>query len=206
MNLARRFAQQLARPTGVAGRLIGSAMDVANRRPTRLALDLLAARPGERVLDAGCGTGAALAALLAQTDVTASGVDPSRTMLATARRRLGPDVDLTAVAIEALPHADGAFDAVLALNVLYFASHDGAMIRQLHRVLRPGGRLVAYVTHRDSMVQWPFARQGVHRLYDGAELASALAEGGFAPGRICVQEAAITASVTGLLASAVKEP
>ena len=36
MNLARRFAQQLARPRGLAGRLIGNAMDVANRRPTRL--------------------------------------------------------------------------------------------------------------------------------------------------------------------------
>lgn len=206
MNLARRFAQQLARPQGVAGRLIGSAMDVANRRPTRLALSLLAARPGERVLDAGCGTGAALAALLAQTAVTASGVDPSPTMLAAARRRLGPRVELAEVAIEALPFADGAFDAALALNVLYFAGSDGAMIRQLHRVLRPGGRLVAYVTHRDSMANWPFARQGMHRLFDAAQLAAALTEGGFAPDRVCVQEAAITASVTGLLALAVKEP
>ena len=155
---------------------------------------------------AGPADRAALAALLARTAVAAAGVDPSPTMLAAARRRLGTGADLRDVAIEALPFADGAFDAALALNVLYFAGHDGAMIRQLHRVLRPGGRLVAYVTHRDSMANWPFARQGVHRLFDGPQLASALAEGGFARERICVQEAAITASVTGLLAVAVKEP
>ncbi|MEY4721180.1 MAG: hypothetical protein RIQ46_905, partial [Pseudomonadota bacterium] len=121
MGLARRFAQQLARPQGLAGRLIGNAMDVANRRPTRLALDLLDPRPGERVLDAGCGTGAALAMLLDRAAVEATGVDPSPTMLAAARRRLGARARLGEVAIQDLPFPDGEFDAVMALNVLYFA-------------------------------------------------------------------------------------
>lgn len=205
MGLARRFAQQLARPSGLAGRLIGNAMDVANRRPTRLALDLLDARAGERVLDAGCGTGAALEQLLDGVPARCRGVDPAETMIAAARRRLGSRAELAQVPIEALPFADGAFDAVLALNVLYFATPDGAMIRQLHRVLRPGGRLVAYVTARGSMENWPFARAGVHRLYDEAELAGALVGAGFADARVSVQKQPITASVDGLLAIAYKD-
>ena len=205
MNLARRFAQQLARPRGLAGRLIGNAMDVANRRPTRLALDLLDARPGERVLDAGCGTGAALAALLAQVPVVATGIDPSPTMIAAARRRLGTSARLEECGIEALPYDDAAFDAVLALNVLYFADREGAMLRQLYRVLRPGGRLVAYVTHRDNMENWPFARVGVHRLFDAGALTDCIADGGFARAAIRVHEQPITTSVDGLLVVAMKD-
>jgi len=204
MGLARRFAEQLARPQGLAGRLLGSAMDVANRRLTRLALDLLDAQGGERVLDAGCGTGAALAMLLERAPVEAWGVDPSPAMIASARRRLGARARLERVAIEELPFAPGSFDAAMALNVLYFAGLDGAMVASLHRVLRPGGRLVVYVTRRDSMEAWPFAREGVHRLYDPDELVEALCAGGFARERICVQEHAITPTVTGLLALCVR--
>lgn len=204
MGLARRFAEQLARPQGLAGRLLGSAMDVANRRPTSLALDLLDAQPGERVLDAGCGTGAALAMLLDEVPVEACGVDPSAAMIASARRRLGARARLEQVAIEAMPFAAASFDAVLALNVLYFDGADVAMVARLRQVLRPGGRLVAYVTRRDSMENWPFTREGLHRLYDRDDLTDALVTGGFARERICVQEHAITPAVTGLLALAVK--
>lgn len=205
MGLARRFAEQLAHPRGLAGRLLGNAMDVANRRPTRLALDLLDARAGEHILDAGCGTGAALDALCDLAEVHAWGIDPSVTMIAQARTRLGDRARLERCAIEEMHFNDGVFDAVLALNVLYFASRDGSTVRQIHRVLRPGGRLVAYVTRRESMESWPFAREGVHRLFDADELVEELVAGGFAKGQISVREHAITSSVDGLLACATKE-
>jgi ubiquinone/menaquinone biosynthesis C-methylase UbiE len=204
MGLARRFAEQLAHPRGFAGRLLGNAMDVANRRPTRLALDLLDARDGERILDAGCGTGAALDLLLDTAAVEAWGIDPSPTMIAQAQTRLGNRARFEQCAIEDMRFGDGSFDAVLALNVLYFAKLDGSTLQQMHRVLRPGGRLVAYVTRRESMASWPFARQGVHRLFETDELVDELAAGGFARTRISVQEHAITSSVDGLLACAAK--
>lgn len=205
MNLVRGFARQLARPRGAVGRLIGRTMDVANRRPTRFALDLLGASAGERVLDAGCGTGATLAALLDEASVQAWGTDPSPTMIAAARNRLGGRASLHQASIEALDLAEGTFDAALALNVLYFEKSDGAMVHALHRLLRPDGRLVVYVTSRKTMENWPFARAGVHRLFDAAELEQALIAGGFAPGRIEVHQRAITGSVEGLLALAVKQ-
>jgi len=202
MDLSRTLAEQLARPTGRTGRLLGGAMDLANRRPTQLAVDLLAPLDGERILDVGCGTGAAMAHVLRRADCRLTGVDRSPGMVAAARQRLGWRARLHCAGIEDLALPAGTFDAVLALNVLYFADPEGRMLASLARLLRPGGRLIAYVTHRDTMQGWRFARRGLHRLYDEAGLVDAIAAGGFAPDGISVHAAPVTRSVKGLLALA----
>ncbi|MCJ2178288.1 class I SAM-dependent methyltransferase [Novosphingobium album (ex Hu et al. 2023)] len=200
MTFARQLAQQLAHPSGMAGRVLGSAMDVVNRRPLSLAVDMLAPAPGEAILDAGCGTGAAMAEMLVRAPCRVTGVDASETMLLAARRKLGSKVTCAQASLEDLPFDDASFDAVLALNVLYFNDAGNGMLRSLHRVLRPGGRLVAYVTDRDSMAGWSFAREGLHRLYDADALHDALVASGFACERGKVHEVAITRSVRGVIA------
>ncbi|MCB2079685.1 MAG: methyltransferase domain-containing protein [Novosphingobium sp.] len=202
MAFARKFAEQLARPTGSAGRLLGRAMDIANRKPTRLAVEMLAPRAGEHILDAGCGTGAAMAEVLGRANCRLTGIDPSPTMLLAAGKRLGNSVTLASGAIGKLPFEERTFDAALALNVLYFCDAEGRMLADLRRTLRPGGRCVAYVTHRDTMQHWPFARQGLHRLFDGPALSAMFEAAGFAREQIQVHEMPITRSVRGLLAYA----
>jgi ubiquinone/menaquinone biosynthesis C-methylase UbiE len=177
-------------------------MDVANRKPTQLAVDLLNPQDGEHILDAGCGTGAAMARVLDRTNCGISGIDPSATMIAAAQARLQNRASLYQGGIADMPFAASSFDAALLLNVLYFCDVEGNMIRKLRRVLKPGGRLVVYVTHRNTMQNWPFARQGLHRLFDETELAQALIAGGFAPDRIDVYQRPITRSISGLLAIA----
>lgn len=204
MTFAHAVARQLARPVGLAGRMLAPVMDLANRTPTRLALDLLAPAAGEAVLDAGCGTGAALQAVLARADCRATGVDFSATMISGARRRLGGRADLVEAPLEHLPFAEATFDAALALNVLYFADSDGEMIAELHRVLRPGGRLVAYVTEDASMEQWPFVSAGLHRLYDATGLEQALVAAGFAAEAITVHVVPVAGAVMGLFAVATR--
>ena len=201
-GLAHRFAGQLARPRGLAGRLLGQAMDIANREPTRWALDLLAARDGERVLDAGCGTGAALAELRKRARIVPVGIDPSQAMIAAARNRLGEQAELHAVDTSAMPFADGTFDAAIMLNVLYFCDAESRMVADVRRALRPGGRLVAYVTARKTMEGWPFARAGLHRLYDADQLRAALVKGGFATESIAIHARTVARGVSGLLAFA----
>lgn len=203
MTLSRRFAGQLAHPRGLGGRVLGQAMDFANRRPLRLALAALDLQPGERVLDAGCGTGAALAVLRRSGALHCSGIDQSAAMIAAARQRLGPDVPLAVTTIEDLLHLGWpAFDAVLALNVLYFADTGGRMIAALRHALRRGGRLVAYATHRHTMERWRFARAGLHRLYDPHGLEAALVEGGFARSSISVKDCEVAPGIRGLIAHA----
>jgi ubiquinone/menaquinone biosynthesis C-methylase UbiE len=209
-GMARALGRQLLHPTGFGGRLTGAVMDMANRKPTRLALDLLAPGPHERVLDAGCGTGAAAEQLLHRSTCQIDCVDWSPTMLRRAEARLGHyrkpphlhHVTLHLGQVGALPFIAGQFDAVLALNMLYFCDSQGVMVGDLRRMLRPGGRLIAYVTHRAAMGRWAFTRHGTHRLFDEEELVSALMEGGFAREQIVTMPCSITRSIHGILVRA----
>ena len=202
--MTRALARQLAHPSGVGGLLLGKAMDLANRHPTSRAIELLQPMPGERILDAGCGTGRALERVLERADCHVTGLDPSARMLEDARQRLRGRAALLNATIEQQALHEHRFDAILALNVLYFARPDGAMARALYHMLAPGGRLVAYVTARETMEQWRFTRAGYHRLYDEAELAALLAEGGFDPARISILREPIGFGAIGLFAYATR--
>ncbi|MEO0062283.1 MAG: hypothetical protein RLZZ08_843 [Pseudomonadota bacterium] len=204
MGLSDRFAGQLAAPRGRVGQLLGAAMDVANARVVRHAIDLLQPQVAETVLDAGCGTGAALAQVRqACPTCRLVGVDRSDVMIAAARRKLGAAASLHVAEIEQLPVEPGTVDAALVLNVLYFCGQDGAMVRALHRALRPGGRLVAYITHRETMERWPFAHAGFHRLHDAAGLHRLLVQGGFAAENVAVLDRQMAQGIKGLFATAI---
>jgi SAM-dependent methyltransferase len=123
-------------------------------------------------------------------------------MIATARPRLGADASLRVGAVEDLAPDTAGLDGALLLNVLYFCGADAAMVRAVHRRLKPGGRLVAYVTDRATMERWAFARSGLHRLFDRDELATLLAAGGFARAQIQVHEEPVAHFARGLFAVA----
>ena len=117
-----------------------------------VAADLMKAaslRPGERVLDAACGTGVVtkLAAERIAPGGTVAGLDPNAAMLAVARATTPSDVsiDWHQAPAEDLPFPDESFDVVLCGMGLQFFSNKEAGLREFHRVLVPGGRLVANV-------------------------------------------------------------
>ena len=120
--------------------------DVLRRR--RLVREALRAGPGDRVLDVGCGPGFYVDELAGQVGRTGSvtGVDASPQSLALARRRTeGHDnVTLHLADATALPGADGVFDAALSVQVLEYVTDVDAALAELHRALRPGGRLVIW--------------------------------------------------------------
>jgi SAM-dependent methyltransferase len=114
-------------------------------RPAMLALAGDVA--GRRILDAGCGSGALLAAL---RDVGAivAGFDKSAGMLQVARRRLGGDADLQVAELGSpLPYPADTFDDVTASLVLHYLEDWGSALAELRRVLKPGGRLIVSVNH-----------------------------------------------------------
>jgi SAM-dependent methyltransferase len=105
---------------------------------------LLALVPSDwTVADLGCGTGA-LAAELAPNVRKVVAVDQSAAMLRTARKVLAahPNVELHEARLEALPLAPRSCDAAIASLVLAYLADPAAALREAHRVLRPGGRLV----------------------------------------------------------------
>ena len=100
-------------------------------------LSLAGLSPGLRVLDAGCGNGEYLRALAGQP-VLAAGCDLSMGMLRSAGYRALLNADITA-----LPLRDETFDVVLAAHMLYHVPDRPAAVRELRRVLAPGGVCIA---------------------------------------------------------------
>jgi SAM-dependent methyltransferase len=98
---------------------------------------LLAPRPGERILDLGCGEGA-LTARLAEAGATVVGVDASEPMVTAARAR---GLDARVMDGSRLPFAD-EFDAVFSNAALHWMRDLAGVCRGTFRALRPGGRFV----------------------------------------------------------------
>ena len=99
----------------------------------------LDAKPGESILDLGCGDGQ-LTQRVAATGALVRGVDASAEMVAAARTR---GIDAVRAPAESLPYPDAEFDAVFSNAALHWVRDQDAMMAQVHRVLKPGGRFVA---------------------------------------------------------------
>jgi SAM-dependent methyltransferase len=95
---------------------------------------------GARVLDIGCGTGAALAVLEREFGCVVTGIDPSTGMLGECRRKL-PHADLRQGVAEELPFSDEAFDAAMMMTVVQHVERSRAF-PEARRVLVDGGRFV----------------------------------------------------------------
>jgi arsenite methyltransferase len=120
--------------------------DAVHRR--RLVRAALAATPGERILDVGCGPGFYCAELLEEVGSNGSivGLDSSPQMLALAARRCeGHDyVEFHEADATSLPVEDASMDGALCVQVLEYVPEVAAGLSELYRAVRPGGRVVVW--------------------------------------------------------------
>ncbi|MFJ9829544.1 SAM-dependent methyltransferase [Streptomyces sp. NPDC101160] len=122
-------------------------MAEASRRLTRKVVDVLGVRPGQRVLDAGCGPGGPALLVAEETGADVTGVTVSRFEAGSgtekaAARGLSDRVRFEHGDYAELGHhADGSFDAVMAMESLQYAPDLPKALAELFRVLRPGGAL-----------------------------------------------------------------
>lgn len=106
-------------------------------------LERLAPAPGERILDVGCGTGRLTSEIPARAPaVTVVGIDRSWTMLEQAQKHFGRAAAFAQADGTALPFT-GPFDAVFSTATFHWIQDHDALFREIHRVLRAGGRLVS---------------------------------------------------------------
>ena len=133
-----------------------------------------------RILDVGCGTGANLQ-MLSQFGA-AEGVDVSSEALEFCRARGLTNVKQGAA--ETLPHGDASFDLVTGLDVIEHLDDDVAGLREMRRVLRPGGRALLFVPA--FMFLWGVQDDISHhrRRYDLRELKQKVNEAGLSVERV----------------------
>lgn len=112
----------------------------AEHHQLRAVCEALQIQPGQKVLDAGCARGRFLKALV-QTEAELFGVDLTAIFLRGARRNV-PKARFCQGSLAELPFAAGTFDAVLCVEALEHLPDTAAAIRELARVLKPGGTLV----------------------------------------------------------------
>lgn len=108
---------------------------------------------GKMVLDVGCGNGYVLSKYAAEgarvtgIDVTPTGIDISRKRF----EMLGLDGDLRVADAQNMPFEDDSFDCVCSMGVLHHVPDTAKAVREIWRVLKPGGRLIIMMYHRHSV-------------------------------------------------------
>ncbi len=159
----------------------------------RRALLLAEARPGERVLDLGCGAGRFVAAL------RDAGADPVGVEIASGAleraRAVAPGADLRLLAQDgSIPLEHGSVDLVWCSEVLEHIADGAHLLQEARRVLRPGGRMLVTVPYHGRLqaslvallrFDAHFDPQGQHlRFFTRASLAASLRAAGFAEPRV----------------------
>ena len=147
-------------------------------------------RPGQRLLDAGCGTGGFLRwALDRGSFAGVAGVDIGSVAIDLARERV-PEADLRTSSLKSLDFDDGSFDLVVTNDVLQHVPEDevGASLRELRRVLAPDGMLLLRTNGarrlRREREDW--------RAYDRSTLVTELERAGFAIERVTYANALLS--------------
>jgi ubiquinone/menaquinone biosynthesis C-methylase UbiE len=144
-----KLVRQFGHPRGLAGRAAGWVMGHrrSNRQRNRWVVSLLDVRPTDRVLEIGFGPGIAIAELAARaTRGKVYGIDHSEVMVRQAGRRNAAAVragrvHLVHAGVDRLPSFDEPLDAIVAVNSVGFWPDPVDRLRELRRLLRPGGRI-----------------------------------------------------------------
>lgn len=187
MGLRRSFWWSFfGKPTGAIGSLGARAMPRMVGRLYPMMARELDLRPDDELLDVGCGSARLLADEAAHIRRVA-GLDASEIQVEMARRRLADRIAAGTAEIVlgdamALPWEDGRFSVVSSLNCLKFVPDPGKALREMHRVLRPGGRLVITIDKQtdkwgrsgevDGFGQWQWSVDHCRRMVEEAGFAT----------------------------------
>jgi len=140
-------------PRGLIGRLLGRIMAWHNGLDSEWTVRLLHIGNDEQILEVGFGPGAAIESLVKlHPSVQIAGIDHSEAMLdaASSRNRdaiVAGNVILQLGSVENLPFVNSTFDKAFSIHCIYFWEKPVQGLRELYRVLKPGGRLA--ITVRD---------------------------------------------------------
>ena len=183
MGLVKSFFSQCARPEGFLGRVMLRFMNFGHAPLTNRGLSLVEIHDGWTMLDIGCGGGATLKRLLKRSKgAQVYGIDISEESVAKARKVnanvLDRQVFVTQGSAEKLPYEDNKFDLVTAVETVYFWPDLPNCLKEVRRVVKPGGRFAIMVEVLESDSVWTDVVDGM-TAYSPEQLKEMLEGAGF---------------------------
>lgn len=177
-------ASQLRKPQGDFAQKISAKMDEVNAPLFDLTLEMMKPSSGDSILEIGFGSGTFFEKLFEETDnLKVSGVDYSREMVIQASDQNRPLVDSGTLSLvqsnsNDLPFPDKFFDKVYCNMVVYFWDEPSEHLKEVHRVLKDGGKFYTGIRSVESMKKLPFIEHGFN-LYSPEKWSEILAENSF---------------------------
>ena len=183
MGLLKSLFTNCACPQGRMGRAMLKFMNLCHAPLTNWGLSLVNIQDGWTMLDIGCGGGATLQRLLKRSqDAKVYGIDISEESVAKARQInadvLDKQVFVQQGTAEKLPYEDGMFDLVTAVETVYFWPNLPSCLKEVRRVLKPGGHFAIMVEVVDTDSKWTNVVEGMNA-YTPEQLKSLLDDAGF---------------------------
>ena len=189
MGLIELLGKQSRKPSGLCGKILGHSMAWGHKPLTNWAIAFMDIQPTDHVLDIGCGSGMAVK-LISRIAIKGfvAGLDYSEEMVQQALRRNVIAVRAGRVTIEhgsvsSLPYDDASFDKVCTIEAFYFWPDPIGNLKEVRRVLKPGGRIIIAMEGSKEVPNWQksaalAARMGFP-LYSGVETEEMLTAAGF---------------------------
>jgi ubiquinone/menaquinone biosynthesis C-methylase UbiE len=150
-------------PSSAAARLtqlLANETDMAFRRRARVLISFLNPQPNDNILDNGCGRGFFLSMVRELSPCRLTGVELDPEVFALAQKNLnGKRVELYSAKAESLPFAENTFDKVLFSEVIEHIPDDMAALRELYRVVKPGGEVCLSTPN----ARYPFCWDPINR-------------------------------------------
>jgi len=165
------IAEQLRHPRGKLGKIVADKLNETNAHLYDFTFDTMEIEDGEHILELGFGNGKSFKKLLnSAKDLRVTGIDFSHLMVTTARRENEDYIDAGELEIvystsHALPFDADQFDKIFSINVVYFWDDPAESLREIYRVLKPGGKFYTSIRLKDTMVHFPYTKHGF-TLYD----------------------------------------